>query len=431
LPIAEHWNGKAWSQVAMPKGVNSHVVAASAPAASDSIAPQLTGVVAVSGAFLSLSSGANLFKSRECAEVYASCVTKNSSRLAVFAMVSAAVLALSVALPAQAATPGWRQVFSKHYGPPRNAFGAYDTIVAFTRSDAWAFGGTDLAGGGRSVAVHWNGRNWSPTTLPRAATDVVAAASAPAPDDIWAVTRYGGYILHWNGRAWSVAKRLHVPKSPYGAPHLTGVVAVSAKDVWVFGSSGFIPGLGTWHYNGKSWSQWHGTATNITDGSAVSAANIWAVGVLGASSTIVHYTGTWQLVNDKVLSGLQIDGIHAFSATNVWATADNPAKESGSWLLHYNGHAWSKFKTPWNVTPEWDAIAADGHGGLWLGAFAFAASGEQFYEVHRSFGAWSRVRVSAILFSLAHAPGTASVWGAGISSENAGSNAVIWADGKI
>jgi hypothetical protein len=70
------------------------------------------------------------------------------------------------------------------------------------------------------------------------------------------------------------------------------VVALSAKNVWVFGGGGETLGWGTWHYNGKSWTQSRGHAEDITDGSALSATRIWAIGGLSApQSQIVHYTG--------------------------------------------------------------------------------------------------------------------------------------------
>jgi hypothetical protein len=349
--------------------------------------------------------------------------------------VASGVLFIGATTSAQAVTsPGWRQVFSKHYAPA-NAYSGYGSVVAFGASNAWAFGGTNLSGGGsvpHPVAVHWNGKAWSPYGLPKAAKDVIIAASAPAPNDIWAVTHLSGQILHWNGKAWSLAETLPGLKSP-ASPQLTGVVALSSTNVWVFGSSGFTFGWGTWHYNGKSWSQWHGNAANITDGSAVSPTNIWAIGGPSSpQSAIVHYTGTWKLVSDKVLSGLQFDGIQAFSATDVWASAVTNTSGVQSWLVHYNGHAWSKFKVPWTVSMGFGHIVADGHGGLWLSAFAVLALGNSYYEVHRTAaGGWSRVPVSAQLFGLARIPGTASVWGAGASYGKTNGNAVIWAYGTI
>jgi hypothetical protein len=78
----------------------------------------------------------------------------------------------------------------------------------------------------------------------------------------------GEAVLRWNGHRWSVAKSWHVG----GRVELTGVTALSPTDVWVFGSGGFAPGLGTWHYNGHTWKHiTQGAAVGITMASAVSS----------------------------------------------------------------------------------------------------------------------------------------------------------------
>jgi hypothetical protein len=351
------------------------------------------------------------------------------------AAASASALLIGTALPAQAATPGWRQVFSKHYGTAHD-YSAYEAIVATAKNNAWAFGATDISGVAPTplpVAERWNGKEWSAYALPKGVVDPVFAASAPAANDIWAVTQFGGYVLHWNGKGWSLAKRLPRGNSSV-PPQLTGVVALSATNVWVFGSSGYTSGWGTWHYNGRSWSQWHGNAVDITDGSALSPANIWAIGGLSApQSAIVHYTGTWKQVSAPALSGLQFEGIQAFSATSVWASATAFSNGWKSWLVHYDGHRWSKFRLPWSMRLNWGHIVSDGQGGLWLSGSAGAPGSTQYYyEVHRSAsGAWSRALVSAPVSGLAHIPGTTSLWGVGWKAARTGGNAVIWAYGAI
>jgi hypothetical protein len=358
------------------------------------------------------------------------------------AAVASSVLVVVAAVPAQAGTnPGWRHVVSKHYGPAQD-YSGYEVVVANGKNSAWALGGTDLSGGNgtvqRPVAMRWNGRNWSGYTLPSGLTSTIIAASAPAANDIWAVTSFGGYILHWNGTAWSVAKRL--PWNGKGVePQLTGVVALSPKNVWAFGESGFTLGWGTWHYNGKSWSQWRGNAGDLADGSAVSAGNIWAIGgPLAPQSAIVHYTGTWKLVTARALSGLQFTSIRAFSAKDVWVSATTRTNDSQSWLVHYNGSTWARVKVPWTMSVG--ALTADGHGGLWVTGFNVTPKGAYtFYVVHRTAtGALSRITVGPSLTSglnlssVALIPGTSSVWGAGsVQSLTVGGSAVIAAYGQI
>jgi hypothetical protein len=347
------------------------------------------------------------------------------------AVISGAILLIGTALPAQAAAPGWRQMFSKHYGPASSR-PFFDAVVASSAHDAWALGGTTGNDGdgpmGTPVAEHWNGKAWSQYNLPRGVADHIIAASAPAGNDIWAVTQFGGYILHWNGKAWSLAKRLPAARGPL-APQLTGVVALSAKNVWVFGGSGETVGWGTWHYNGKSWTLGGGYSEDISNGSAVSAASIWAIGGLSApQSQIVHYTGTWKPVTSRTLSGLSFGSIQAFNATDVWATAVPVSTNAPSYLVHYNGRVWSKVKVPWNVGVGWSPVVSDGHGGLWLSS----GSVSQNWEVHRTAkGAWGRNAVGVPLTGLANVPGTGALLGAGAFDGKITHDAVVWAYGAV
>jgi len=285
-----------------------------------------------------------------------------------------------------AASPGWRTVYSKHYGAAGND-SAYNAVVATSKSSAWAFGGSNAGGGSdQPVAAHWNGRAWTASALPSGVSGEIIAASAPAANDVWAVTFFDGYVLHWNGSRWTVAKHL------VGGGELTGVTALSPTDVWVFGASGFGPGLGTWHYNGRSWSQWHGNGVGLQFASALSAGNIWALGGTKSSfGSIVHYNGTWRPVTASALTGLEFRRIQALSATNLWATAIIPENNQPvPYLVHFNG-TWTRYKLPWPIFPG-ESMAADGQGGLWL--TAISVSGET-YLVHRSAkGVWSRTRSS-------------------------------------
>jgi hypothetical protein len=333
-----------------------------------------------------------------------------------------------------AAAPGWRQVYSAHYGPAVD-YSGYTNVVTTSTDNAWAFGGSDQTSGGGAreypVAVRWNGRAWRNYALPVASTagnqfsNQIIAVSAPAANDIWAVTWFGGWVLHWNGSKWQLAKDFK------GGGEITGVTALSPTNVWVFGGSGFSGGIGTWHYNGKAWSEWHGDAAGLQRGSALGAQNIWAIGgAASPNSSIVHYTGTWRLVSASALSGLSFTSIQAFSNTNVWVTASGA---SGRVLVHYNGK-WQRYQLPAGLSPSSDSgqsLFSDGRGGIWLTA---QSAGGQWFLVHRTAsGGWSRVAIgTADVAGVAQIPGTSSVWAVGFDvNKKQGGNAVIWADGAV
>ena len=349
------------------------------------------------------------------------------------AIASMAVLAGSV-LPAQAATtPGWRQVESQHYGVAVNN-SSYTTVLATSSKNAWAFGGTDLSHGDGTtqapVAVHWNGRTWSNSKLPSAATGYIESASAPAANDIWAVTFNGGYVLHYNGSSWTVAAQLAT-----GQGDTTDVVAFSTTNVWVFGGSGFGPGAGTWHYNGSKWSRitTAGDSGDLSGATATAASSIWALGGSGvpAADSLVHYNGhAWTSAYSSALNGFLLSGLTALAGktTDLWASATAQDNSYQSYLLHYGSH-WSKVDVPWGLAIR-SSVASDGHGGLWFTAGAKSGSA---WLVHWLPGnKWQREEVSPRLGGPALVPGTSALLASGtLVGKTQGANAVVWAYGTI
>jgi len=165
----------------------------------------------------------------------------------------------------------------------------------------------------------------------------------------------------------------------------------------------------------------------MASASALSASNIWAIGSDGSSpqSAIVHYNGTaWQREKATALTGLQFDGILAISASNVWASAGLGL------LVHFNGSQWSKVTLPWSV-PTYN-LASDGQGGIFL--TVLDNSRHSWVAQRSAASAWTRTLIGSTptyLRSLAHIPGTTSLWGAGWFAKGTATNAGIWAYGTV
>jgi hypothetical protein len=356
------------------------------------------------------------------------------------AIASVAALVGTV-LPAQAAaTPAWQQVESHHFGPAAG-YSGYETEAAFARNNIWAFGGSDLGGGtgtlGFPVAVHFNGSTWTAATLPAGLTSDIIAVSAPAANDIWAVTHYGGWILHYDGSAWHVAKHLSSSSGGFDL-QFTGITAFSTRNVWAFGGGGEGPGMGTWHFDGSTWR--HETTTalgaGIVSATAVSASNMWGAGsVSSPGDTLEHFNGTsWSVVRNSALTGLGFVGLKAFSATNIWAVAVKESSTSATYrLLHYSGH-WSSVSLPMGLSASSD-VSSDGHGGLWLTVVATSASTPQFYELHWAPGnVWQKYAIHGYIggSSPELIPGTTSaVVGGFLLGKTTGASATLWAYGSI
>jgi hypothetical protein len=322
-----------------------------------------------------------------------------------------AAISVTAAPQAQAATRvGWRVVSTHRFGGSPE-YGSLDTVVSTSRNNAWAFGGADLLGpaGGTPVVEHWNGRSWHVVALPSGLTGSIAAASAPAANDVWAVGDSGRFVLHYNGSKWSVARRWKHPPQP------TGVTAFSPADVWVFGDPG------TWHLHGRTWTKVTGLAASVDSASALSPHDIWAVSSAGA---LLRFNGrSWGRVRSKALTGLQLGALLALSPGNVWV-------DGGPFLLHLRGTAWTRVAFPaWPVTPF--SMAPDGRGGLWMDNFSInALTGPTVVHLSGA-GRWRQYRVprSGLMFDLARIPGTASLWGTGDVATLTGVDAAIWAYG--
>lgn len=349
----------------------------------------------------------------------------------------AAVAALAFALPAQAAPhpaaarPAWHVAFRHQY---EQAFGGYLTVVAPGKGDAWALGGAGAGGGlttGTPVAAHLSGGKWRAAALPAGLSGTIAWASASSPRDVWAIVGLGEDVVHFNGSHWYVARRFP------STAELTGVTALSPADVWLFGAPGFEQGLGTWHFDGRTWTHVvSGAATGIDTASALSPRDIWAIGsARSPQDSVVHYNGKrWQRVRAPALAGASFNDILALSPASVWVVGDHPGGQAPHLLLHFNGKSWSRVRMPGNGRAL--RIASDGAGGFWVLTNPYPpAAGNRETLLHRSrSGTWTGSSFSpaagAGLSGLTVIPGSAALWGAGEIATKTGTEAAVYARGS-
>lgn len=262
--------------------------------------------------------------------------------------------------------------------PPRLANGLLSGVAASSACDVWAVGYYQIG-----LAVeHWNGETWNVQKRPSLdfLPHGVAAVSAR---DVWTVgylnnercsscpNRLRTRIGHWNGKAWKVQKF-----RPAGI--LTGVAAVSARDVWAVGSSSFTNyGSGTLieRCNGKAWKvQPSPKVGGLNAVTATSATNAWAVG----GGAILHWNGkSWKVqTTPSPLPGASLNSVAAVSARDVWAVG---VYSKGTLIEHWNGKAWRVQKTPGSTSGyvSLDGVAATSQTNAWaVGNFFNYATGE-------------------------------------------------------
>jgi len=375
-------------------------------------------------------------------------------RLSVLVLAVTAVTATAVTLvgPARASNPpGWRVWQVAGVTAP---YSYNSGITALSKTDAWVVGGVtkNAKQAPRLTVKHWNGKSWSQSAVPsNAATTwggqaAVAASSAANALVFNNAANGSAYGLRWNGKNWSVSP-------PHGAV-LDNDAIFGSADAWAFGNDRGVS-YAT-HYNGYAWKTVSVPVETTLQGtvSAVSASDIWAVGVSTATAITAaadqvpeaaYYNGkSWkampitnlhlpknQLLDSPVILALSPKNVWVYSALQGFVAHAGWISLPGVVLTHWNGKTWSRVAVPYQ-TQQNGYISSDGHGGVWLSA---ATKTGQEYLYHDNAGKWTRTVVptesgyQADVDALATIPGTTSVWAVGelqSISNNQDGRAVIW-----
>ena len=368
------------------------------------------------------------------------------SLLSPAAPVLTAALTLAAALlpasPAQASTTSWRVNHRVKLG----AVTIIASVAALRPADAWAMGITQKKNGGTvaSVIERWNGRGWGRVTLPSAVaakwngTFPVATIAARSDSDLWAFGDLVPQYLRRSGTHWSTG-RLPTPAGS-AAVFVNAGVDRGPGHVWALGGTSHANGSFSPYaarFNGTRWSMvkvpGHGPIVAV---SAISASDIWAV--TGTSSLqpfaglpvttrrpeVLHWNGTaWRAVHLAARLPGSPSSILAISDHDVWIGGSHANAKHGTseYAAQFTGRALhvSKLRVT-AARSKFDMIqlASDGHGGIWGLAANLTAESARFW--HRTGSAWHgpmpvRFGPSTTIVSIAHVPGTASMWGAGVS----------------
>jgi hypothetical protein len=268
--------------------------------------------------------------------------------------------------------------------------GLFD-VVCRSSANCWAVGHygklRDAASSvERNEVLHWNGRKWALQRTPdpggtsrgdinqlnsvRCAT--AHSCLAVGSTSTAAVSSHTGLneVLRWDGRKWLTAS---VP-SPGGPPGTGGfselvyLTCTSPANCWAVGDYG-APGTvlsQILHWNGIAWSQASVPELGGTGSPAIqrlsgvtcsSATNCWAVGsyVLGndtgaALNEALHWDGgAWSLVSTPDPGGVdnnavnQLNAVRCTSRTDCWTvgTAGPSLSAAGNEALRWDGTIWS------------------------------------------------------------------------------------------
>ena len=257
----------------------------------------------------------------------------------------------------------WNIVSSSTSTYPNNILSA---VTALSAKNVWAVGYSSGKSGAfhKTLIEHWDGVQWSLISSPNpGVSSHLSGVAALSAKNVWAVgystmSRTNGItnvlIEHWNGTQWNI-----VPSPNAGSPSvLFGVAALSAKNVWAVGSyyNGSHNQALIEHWDGVQWS----IISNPNEGNqlsgiaAITANDIWAVGegaTSGNQALIEHWDGTqWSIISSPSPDGLdQLFGVTALSTNDVWAvgsTFNNGATLFNTLIEHWDGTQWTIVSSP-------------------------------------------------------------------------------------
>jgi hypothetical protein len=345
---------------------------------------------------------------------------------------------------ARGGAAGLLAVFALH--APQPGWRITQSLSNVTIGGLWAGGADDawLAGddaSGTTLAMHWNGTSWLTVKPPKAYTDSPldqgsAAVTATSASNVWIAAARGTEsvdytdMLRWTGAGWAKPVRLNSA--------IQAAVAPSATQLWAFGTGDTLaePNYVA-HLTGTTWTS-GSFPLNVTTTAALSSSDVWAGGtVANGLPGFEHWTGsTWQAtpVPDLGLTAshwgsgqyyvldLWVIGMAAVAPDDVWANITTIGG-NGTYLLHWNGTAWSRVAFPY-AGSFGTSVTPDGNGGLWL---VLQAPDRKQWFCHYSAGRWTRTLVPGSMAQeagtqfMAWIPGTDSQWEvSGVSSINPG-----------
>ena len=368
-------------------------------------------------------------------------------------MICAAILLLTgcatAAASVAAKAPGWRIVTVLRHCANEDSL---SSVVATGPGDAWALGQPFSDGGpgcGADVE-HWNGAAWRRVPIPSGQflTDSLPQPlAASSARDAWIFPASSAQVgdlsytynhaLHWNGTAWHA--------SAFPAKLIVATAAdLGPGDVWAFGvtqSSPVVTVPYAARYNGWSWHRVKLPAAPM----AISAAGrdgLWAIGPTVATAAKpaseqriigMYWNGrSWsRLAVPKVTlpagqSLFEAASLAAAGPRDLWwsyQATNETTDTSHNGLLHWNGLAWRTITLPAAIA-DVDAMAADGHGGIWLTASTGLDLIQYWY--HYDGRHWTRSLVPSprgygyMVFGMTLIPGTASLWADGEADANTG-----------
>lgn len=212
-----------------------------------------------------------------------------------------------------------------------------------------------------ALIEHWNGRSWTvtpePSSIRESGLSVLNAITAISSTDIWAVGDFESFVgtegevaqaWHFDGTQWSLVLPTDPVTGGANGLSLNAVTAVSSNDVWAVGFAPDPQGNGdqvglSMHWNGSTWTEVPvpsaapNTEVDLTGVAAMASNDVWAVGSPGDANRntalMEHWNGSQWSVVPVPGSGLgnnSLAGIAKTGSQSLWAVGAQFSTATGS-----------------------------------------------------------------------------------------------------
>jgi hypothetical protein len=276
VPLLEHWDGTAWSQVTSPP-----------------LNGELRGVFAVGP------SDVWAVGEQSAGNVYATLTEHWDGST-------------------------WSVIPSPNVGQQNNWFNA---VAGDASSSVWAVGWHGNSN--HTLAEHWDGTAWQivPTPSPSSGLNVLQDVADLSQSDVWAVGYSGSGVRstlaeHWDGSTWQAVT---TPNAASRTNQLIGVAALSPGDIWAVGE--YYKG-GGWKALAENWDGSSWATTTMPDeltGNEVSAVTVLADGSAWSVGDSYPAGGSAQAVTRQICPAELTDS--GFAAAKI----TDPSWQSVTW----------------------------------------------------------------------------------------------------
>lgn len=249
--------------------------------------------------------------------------------------------------------------------------GGLSSVTKLSANDVWAVGSVFETGVERidveTLTLHYDGNSWEKVPSPNLPgscswmicyypADFLNDVDFVSTNDVWAVGTAGNKtrVLHWDGSIWSA---IASPNVGSGTNALHAAAAISATDIWAVGlydADGVVKTL-IFRWNGTNWSVIPspnvGTGANALNAvSGASSSDVWAVGQYDAGGVTKTLTLHWNGIDWSVIPSPNVGtgnnsltSVQVSAANDVWAAGEGDGK---ALLLHWDGSIWRIVPTP-------------------------------------------------------------------------------------